>query len=146
MAKLSKNPPKEKVADRAFQDLCIAISLLESKGEIEGFVFDLLTPTERQMLAKRFQIALMLLEGNDYRKIRDNLKVTDNTIARVSNWLKTGADTLTATAKKLLAKEKEIFKTEKTKKKYAPGDLVTPAIEEGLSVVAKKMSQRRCRG
>ena len=40
-----------------------------------------------KMLAKRLQIAKMLLENVDYKVIRNYVKVTDQTISRINNLL-----------------------------------------------------------
>lgn len=66
------------------------ITLLENKEQVKSFLKDLLTHTEMKMLAKRIQIAKMLLEGYDYRSIKNYVRVTDQTIARISNLLEEG--------------------------------------------------------
>lgn len=63
------------------------ITLLENKDQVKDFLKDLLTHTEMKMFAKRIQIAKMLLEGHNYQTIRKYVKVTDSTIARMSNLL-----------------------------------------------------------
>lgn len=70
------------------------ITLLEDKEQVKNFLKDLLTHTEMKMFAKRIQIAKMLLEGYGYRDIRNYVKVTDPTIAKISNILETGGDGL----------------------------------------------------
>ncbi len=65
------------------------ITLLENKDQVKSFLKDLLTHTEMKMFAKRIQIAKMLIEGYDYRTIRNYVKVTDSTIARINNILGT---------------------------------------------------------
>lgn len=66
------------------------ITLLENKDQVANFLKDLLTHTEMKMLAKRIQIAKMLLEGHDYRAIRGYVKVSDATIATISNKIEIG--------------------------------------------------------
>lgn len=70
------------------------ITLLEDKEQVKNFLKDLLTPTEMKMLAKRIQIAKMLIEGHDYRAIRNYVRVTDTTIAKISNILATSNEGL----------------------------------------------------
>lgn len=70
------------------------ITLLENKDQVKSFLKDLLTHTEMKMLAKRIQIAKMLLEGYDYRAIRNYVKVTDPTISKISNILATDGEGL----------------------------------------------------
>ena len=64
-------------------------SKMKTAKMAELFFRDLLTHTERQMLAKRLQIAKMLLNKESYNVIKKTLHVTDTTIAKVNNWLKT---------------------------------------------------------
>lgn len=89
MPQVSKNPvPKEterkikKAFTRAFVDI-------RSEREMERYIFDLLTPTERIMLAKRLAIAALLIEGLPYHQIAEGLKVSTSTIGRVKLWLRT---------------------------------------------------------
>lgn len=63
------------------------ITLLENKDQVKTFLKDLLTHTEMKMFAKRIQIAKMLLDGYSYQEIKSYVKVTDPTIAKISNIL-----------------------------------------------------------
>lgn len=55
----------------------------KSTQEIDGLLLDLLTPMEEKMLAKRIQIAKMLLTGKTYDEIETALNVQRSTISRV---------------------------------------------------------------
>ena len=77
-----------------YQNLQEFITLLENKDQVASFLKDLLTHTEMKMLAKRIQIAKMLLEGHAYRAIRGYVKVSDATIATINNKLETGGEGL----------------------------------------------------
>lgn len=70
------------------------VTLLENKDQVASFFKDLLTHTEMKMFAKRIQIAKMLLEERDYRAIRNYVKVSDTTIATISNKLEVGGEGL----------------------------------------------------
>lgn len=70
------------------------ITLLENKDQVASFLKDLLTHTEMKMFAKRIQIAKMLLEGHNYQSIRGYVKVSDTTIATISNKLEIGGEGL----------------------------------------------------
>lgn len=65
-------------------------SLIESREETIIFLKELLTPTEIRMLAKRIQIAKMLLEGYKYDDIIPHVRVTTGTISSVNNQLQFG--------------------------------------------------------
>lgn len=63
------------------------VSNLKTKDEVVGFFIGLLSPSESLMLARRIQIAEMLLEEKSYEGIRKKLKVGFQTIAKVYQWL-----------------------------------------------------------
>lgn len=86
------------------------ITLLEDKDQVKDFLKDLLTHTEMKMFAKRIQIAKMLLEGYNYQTIRKYVKVTDSTIARISNILEIGGDGLKTSISYLQKIESEVEK------------------------------------
>lgn len=62
--------------------------MCNSQDDASSLINDLLTPTEKVMLSKRFSIAFMLLERYDYQSIANILKVSYATIGSVSFWLK----------------------------------------------------------
>lgn len=66
-------------------DLWSSFTLLESKEEVRGFLKELLTHTEMKMLAKRLQIAVLLLTGTPYNTIKETVRVQNSTIAKISN-------------------------------------------------------------
>lgn len=143
MSKLSPAPLKKKKTEATLNDLWDAIASIESRKEIETFFYDLLTHTERKMLAKRFQIAVMLFEGYDYAAIRGSLQVTDGTIAKVNNWLKTGATGLTEAARGVAKQRTSQFdEKERGGGKYMAGDLLLPAIDAISLAVRKKRKEK----
>lgn len=144
MPKVSRISVDKKKMDRFYDDFWSAVALLETKKEVREFLFDLLTHTERKMLAKRLQIAMMLLEGYDYQAIRENIKVTDGTIARINNWLKTGATGLIRVTRELIGLKKEVKKGE-SGGRYLAGNLLMPAAEAGLDLAARQLRKYRRR-
>ncbi len=66
------------------------VTLIENREEAVIFLKELLTPTEVRMLAKRVQIAKMLLEGYKYGDIIPHVRVTSTTISSVNNQLQFG--------------------------------------------------------
>lgn len=61
-----------------------AIKHLRSKEEIQSFLTDLLSPTERTMLTKRLAIAAFLMRAYPYESISNMLKVSSSTISKVA--------------------------------------------------------------
>jgi uncharacterized protein YerC len=88
MTKISKRSLTQELNNFLFSELARALALMETKAEIESFLRDLLTWTEMRMLSKRLGIARMLIEGEEYKLIKNRLKVTDATIARMQDKLR----------------------------------------------------------
>ncbi len=127
------------------------LTLLEDKDQVKNFLKDLLTHTEMKMFAKRIQIAKMLMEGSDYRTIRTYVKVTDPTIAKISNRLETEGEGLKVAIRYLQKIEKEIEKermriTPDLKRRYGmyflPDKLVEAAYIK-MKTQRKKRSAKR---
>lgn len=79
--------PREKY--RITSELFEVIANLRTKKEVIEFLIGLLTPSETLMVARRVQIAKMLLEGeNDFEFIRKRMKVSNQTIVKVEHWLR----------------------------------------------------------
>jgi len=70
-----------------FIKLAKSLALLNNPEESAKFLKDLLSESEIFMLARRLQIAELLVEGWTYEKIREELKVGWRTIAKVQTWL-----------------------------------------------------------
>lgn len=126
------------------------ITLLENKDQVKSFLKDLLTHTEMKMLAKRIQIAKMLLEGYNYRDIRNYVKVTDSTIARINNILEVEGEGLRTAINYLQKIEKEIERermriTPNLKKKYPMyfiPEVVLEKVNKKLHARKKKLSAK----
>lgn len=88
MSQVSKRFLQQKTEDRIIQLFTDTILLCDTREKSISFLDDLLTPTEKVMLSKRFSIAFMLLENYDYSTICQILKVSRTTIGKVSGWLK----------------------------------------------------------
>ncbi|MBN1263716.1 MAG: hypothetical protein JW991_05165 [Candidatus Pacebacteria bacterium] len=89
MAQISKLQLRKEIEQRMYDVFFESLASQKNKDGIEKLLDDLLTPTEKVMLAKRLAIALLLLQNYQYRTIIDFLKVSFSTIHRVSLWLKT---------------------------------------------------------
>ena len=128
-----------------------SITLLEDKNQVKSFLKDLLSHTEMKMFAKRIQIAKMLLEGHGYEVIKNQVKVTDSTIAKISNMLEIGGEGIRMAVKYLQKFEKDIEKDRfrlgpDFKKKYGmyflPEKLIESA-EKQARAYKKKQSVKK---
>ena len=88
MSQVSRRILNKQVEEKVFETLWEAISQVRDKKEIQSFLGDLLSPTERVMIAKRLAIAVLLLKGRSYETIKDFLKVSTETVAKISIILK----------------------------------------------------------
>lgn len=68
--------------------LCQAVDSCKSLDDAARLVADLLSEQEAMRLAKRLKIAELLRKKYTYREIKQILKVSENTIAKVNIWQK----------------------------------------------------------
>jgi TrpR-related protein YerC/YecD len=78
----------KKETDELFIRFVQSLIVIRNSVEAANFVKDLLSESEVLMLARRLQIADLLIQGLTYEQIRKVMKVGDGTIARVQTWLK----------------------------------------------------------
>ena len=104
--------PKEKF--EAIDSLFEVVLKLRTKQEIVDFFMGLFSSSESLMMARRIQIAKMLLRDKNYDEIKKKLKVGSVTIHKTDQWLNEGDEKYTIWLKGRLAedaKEKKIKKT-----------------------------------
>ncbi|GEM_PF-477851 len=91
MAKFTpyQNLSKE-VKQKVLLELCQAMVIVKKLPDAAKVLSDLLSEQELQMIAKRLQIAKLLLKKKTYAEIRKELRVSQHTIARVNIWLQQG--------------------------------------------------------
>lgn len=90
MAQVSKYPISKDVADRIFEVFVKTLIKIKNKKEAGDFAYDLFSPVEKIMLAKRISIAFLLLKGYQYREISRLLRVSLGTIRSVNLAIKLG--------------------------------------------------------
>lgn len=78
---------KASVSEKA---LFKTILKLESLGQCQNFLRDLLTEAELKEFANRWKVAQMLAKKTDYKKIEKETGMSSTTIARISKWLTSG--------------------------------------------------------
>lgn len=105
MGQVSKRPIDKDVFERMFELLLQAITDARSSSEANLLLKDLLTPTERVMVAKRLAIAVLLSQNETYKLIEDILKVSKPTIAMVNGQFKHGEGGYRHFAKKLASEK-----------------------------------------
>jgi len=105
MPQVSKHKVTKDIEKRMYEVFWNSIAGLKKSKEVEEFFSELLTPTEKIMLAKRLSIAILLLKGYEYRSISGLLKVSYATISRVSGWLRYSGEGYRKVVEKMLRRE-----------------------------------------
>lgn len=106
---------------RFLGDFYSMVATLKNREEVKTFLKDLLTLSESVMLARRLQIAKMLLAGKTHEQVREELKVGYSTIAGVQRWLQAGFGGYEKALNRyaIIEKNRKKFKEEKIGKKYS---------------------------
>lgn len=91
MPQVSRRPIDKNLEQRMYELLWGAIAKLDKKESVSEFLKDILTPTERVMIAKRLAMALLLARGWDQEAISRYLKVSTATVQTIKRVLATGA-------------------------------------------------------
>jgi len=157
MAKFTKkNRLHGKERDKLLFAFCHALSSVKSPKEAALFVSDLLSEQEAEMLAKRLKIAELLIQGKTFDKIKNQLKTSFGTIARVSLWLQESGEGFKKIVKRIPEYKEKQFDPEKwqqLKYKYPmyhwPQLLLEEIVvnapirrQEKLKAMLNKMSQK----
>ena len=106
MSQISKYPISKQISDRIFEIFLNTFVKIKSKEEADEFISDLLTPTEKIMLAKRLAIAFLLEKNYDYRTIQQLIRVSTGTIAFVNLSLRHGSTGYKKLISKIVQEEK----------------------------------------
>lgn len=96
---------RPEVWDRIFNLFSDSLRGIRDKERFELFLDDFLSPTEKIMLSKRFATAVLLAKGNSYDEIKQTLRVTSATIAKMNIYIKYGAKGLNKTIQDVLKKD-----------------------------------------
>lgn len=106
MPHVSRYPLAKDVYKEITEELGLILASIGSEREMAQFLGDLLTKTERTMLAKRLAIARLLLRGWSWSEICEFLKVSKSTVNRMQHWLDGGGQGYRLAVKKLDRREK----------------------------------------
>ena len=145
MTKLSRKYIKPEKMSLFLDDFWTAVASLEDKTEARLFFNQFLTHTERKMFAKRFQIVMMILLKYDYQSIKERIKVSNETIAKLSNWVEENRNVLIKISERVIK-----LKNDKLDRiiKYREGGgirkrhtLGTDLLEEGFGQIVKKTKE-----
>lgn len=82
MTRISQFKVDDDVLEKIFSLFFEVISKDKNEEEFQNIIHDLLSPSERIMIAKRVAIFYMLIKKLDYYNIAKSLKVSPSTIAK----------------------------------------------------------------
>jgi TrpR-related protein YerC/YecD len=80
--------PADAPAPPPLVPLAVAIAALQTPGEAERVLADLLTPAERHALDERWRVAQLLDRGHSYREVAARAPASTTTVTRVAKFLK----------------------------------------------------------
>ncbi len=105
MPQVSKRVLQKDIEVRIYDLFWKSMASCSQAEKMEQFMHDLLSPIERTMLAKRLGIAVMLAKGFTYEEIKETLKVSQTTIAKVAYFLNHGDQGYQKIVQSILRKE-----------------------------------------
>lgn len=146
MTKVSRRILNKDLEKRIFELFIKTIMKLEKQDEVENFLEDLLSPTEKIMLVKRLAIAIFLTKGYTYDDIDDTLKVSRPTIMNVSYWLKHGKTGYQKVVERIIKNQKReelIDKIEEILLRLSPPKAYGSIAFEKKSRIGKELFRRR---
>jgi len=90
VTQVSKYPLRKEIEERMYEVFLDSIGMVQNRQQVSKLINDLLSSTEKTMLAKRLSIALLLIKQYDQRSISGILHVSLGTVNRVRIMLDSG--------------------------------------------------------
>ena len=106
MSQISKKRLDKDVESEMFNQFWASLSKIDTPSTASEFFSDLLTKTEKYVLAKRFTCAILLVRGRSASEINKSIHFTYSTIGSVASWVK-NARPQTKRILEKISKEKE---------------------------------------
>lgn len=137
MSQVSKFKLTNDTYERIFKLFIETLLNIKNRKQLDGFVQSFFTPTERIVFAKRLAACVMLAKGNSYQDIRETLKISPPTIARMSARVNYEQSALTDVLNTILKKDavKILFEE-------LSGVLDMPGKGKNYARIAKSKSER----
>ncbi len=82
MTRISRFPVEAKVLEKLYSLMFEIVSSMDDEESFSKIINELLSPTEKIMIAKRIAIIYLLMKKIDYYNISEVLKVSSETIAK----------------------------------------------------------------
>ncbi|OGM05365.1 hypothetical protein A2125_02040 [Candidatus Woesebacteria bacterium GWB1_43_5] len=88
MPQISKRKLDKDIEKEIFKQFWNSLARVKDSETASQFYSDLLTETEKVMLAKRFTVSILLIRGKNPSEIKNTIHVTYSTIGSVASWVK----------------------------------------------------------
>lgn len=88
MSRVSKIKLDKELESELYSQFWYSLGKINNQLKSSDFFSDLLSESEKLMLAKRFAVAILLSRGKNTTEIHDSLHVSYTTISTVSSWTK----------------------------------------------------------
>jgi len=88
MPQISKRKLDNNIEEEMFKQFWNSLGQINDFQKSGEFFSDLLTQTEKTMLAKRFTAAVLIIRGKSATEIKNSIYLTYSTIGSVSSWVK----------------------------------------------------------
>lgn len=88
MARVSKFKIDRHLEQEMFKQFWVSLAKINDPNSSSDFFSDLLSKTEKLMLAKRFTAAILISRNKSATEIHDSIHLSYTTIASVSAWIK----------------------------------------------------------
>lgn len=105
MTKVSRLPLRQDVWDRIFSLFVGTLADQRDKKKLSKFIDDFFSPTEKIMFSKRLAATVLVAKGHDYVSIRQILRVSPPTIAKLSLKIKYGGEGLNPVIESIFKKQ-----------------------------------------
>jgi len=107
MSQVSKVKLDKELESELYKQFWYSLGKINNSQKSADFFSDILTDTERLMLAKRFAAAILIIRGKSPTEIRSTIRLAYSTIGSISSWIK-NAKPATKNILESLSKEKNL--------------------------------------
>lgn len=90
MARVSRIKIDRELESEIFNQFWSSLARINDSGKTSDFFSDLLSETEKLMLAKRFTAAILIVRGRPATDIRNSIHLSYSAIGSVAAWVKNG--------------------------------------------------------
>lgn len=121
MTRISRFTLNKDMLEKLFTLFFEVVGRRGNRDEFQKVIFDILSPVERIMIAKRIAVSYLLLKKIDYKIICDTLKVSPTTVAKFKLLLERSEGMVPVFGRMLTNEKIELFLGELFSEIFYPG-------------------------